>query len=105
MNLETRHELEAIAARHGFTLAALQSKGRFRKQCVARQECYEFLWMKRGWSTPQIGRLFNRDHSTIVWFLDNQGTLERKRARCRKRQSEYAKIDPWSRPMGARRVA
>lgn len=98
MNEETRRGLNAIARKHGVDLEALRGKGKFRILCDARRECYTYLWHERGWSTPQIGGYFNRDHTTICWWLDNQGTLEAKRERCRRR-AQTEKL------LGARRVA
>lgn len=103
MNADTRKELESIARRHDTRLVELFSKLTFRKLCEARRECYRFLHRERGWSTTQIGRLFNRDHSTIVWALDNRGTVEAKKAR---RKERYRRIKAaGERPLGARRAA
>jgi chromosomal replication initiation ATPase DnaA len=98
MNEETRQHLTAIARKHGVTLEALRAKGKFKVLCDARRECYTYLHQERGWSTPQIGGFFNRDHTTVCWWLDNQGSLERKRERAR-RAKQTEKL------LGARRVA
>lgn len=80
--VDFRTALEEIAERHGFTLEILQGKGRFAKQVAARVECYRLL-VGRGWSTPRIGRFFNRDHSTVVWALSpasrHEAVAERER--------------------------
>lgn len=71
---------KAIAEKHGFTLEQLQSNGKFARQVAARWECYRKL-RDMGWTTPQIGRLFNRDHSTVVWALkpDEERAEENRR--------------------------
>jgi len=98
MNDDTRKALEAIAAKHGLTLDSIRGKGKFRAQVTARVECYKYLWNERAWSTPQIGKLFNRHHTTVVFAIDNKGTSDAKRARLR----EAHRRDPWSKPLGAR---
>lgn len=77
-----RNALDEIAARHGFTFAALRIHNRTKGRFEARLECYEYL-AAEGWSTPQIGDLFNRDHSTVCYALDRQGQRERKMERMR----------------------
>lgn len=69
--------LEEIAQSHGQTLASIRGKGRFRAQVAAREECYFFL-RARGWSLPQIGRFFNRDHTAVMYVLDPERNAERK---------------------------
>jgi len=76
--------IDAICAAHGVTLAQLQGVGRIRTLCDARGECYVFL-RDRGWSTPKIGELFSRDHSTIMAALQSGATREKRLARQRDR--------------------
>lgn len=56
-----------VAGRHGLTFANLIARGRCRKVVRARQEA---MWALRHqpklYSYPAIGRLFKRDHSTII---------------------------------------
>lgn len=64
-----RHDLEALAHLHGFTLERLQRRdGRFAPMIEARRACFAYL-REQGWSYPQIGALFNRDHTTILYAL------------------------------------
>jgi chromosomal replication initiation ATPase DnaA len=65
VNLETRAELEAICGTHGLTLADVKTKKRFKAFVAARRECYAHL-LAKGWSTVQVGRWFERDHSSVV---------------------------------------
>lgn len=98
---ETRAALEAIAAEHGLTLDQLISPNKFRRYVAARRECYRYLHEVRGWSTPQIGKLFRRNHSTIVVALDSHGRAEERRAAKR----EYARVRAaGEKPLGARRA-
>jgi hypothetical protein len=95
---EARRGLEAIARKHGFTLKKLTEPGKFKSLCAARKECYRYLWDERGWSTTQIARLFNRDHTTVVWFLNNKG---QRAARLERGRQRYALI----KAAGERRTA
>jgi chromosomal replication initiation ATPase DnaA len=40
-----------------------------------RYECIKFF-RERGHSTPEIGRILNRDHSTIVHALQKMAKME-----------------------------
>lgn len=80
LSTRQRRDLGAIAASHGLYLERLQTKSRTRRFCDARADCYRYL-RKEGWSTPQIGALFNRDHTTVVWALDETGRRNEKLAR------------------------
>lgn len=72
-----RAGLEAIASQHGVSLRYLL-QGRCRAYAKARADCYRYL-KGEGWSYPQIGGLFGRDHTTIHYWL-NEATRERCRA-------------------------
>ena len=85
MCTETRQRMEAIARQYGSSYAALCKPGRQQWAVDARLECYRYLWCERGWSTPEIGAAFNRDHTTGVYALDNKDSGLKKRksmARC-----------------------
>ena len=90
-----RKDLELIASLYGLTLEKLQGKGRFARHVRARRDCYAYL-REQGWSLPQIGGLFGRDHTTIMYALYPQVRAERKRENSRR---SAAKL------LGARRVA
>jgi chromosomal replication initiation ATPase DnaA len=84
--------LDEIAKRRGFTLEQLQGKGRFARHVDARRVCFQYL-NAQGWSTPEIGALFNRDHTTISYALAPEQKREKVKERYRSR---------WT--MGARRA-
>lgn len=69
--------LDAIAQRYNSTVEQLRGKKcKFAALREARRECY--LWLRsQGWSCPQIGWLFDRDHSSIMHQID-PGYRERK---------------------------
>lgn len=90
-----REALHAIADRHGLPFEELQGKQRFKPHVEARRECYRYL-QAEGWSTPEIGGLFNRDHTTVVIALLDSAE---RRAIARQRTRHYAH------KLGARRVA
>ena len=58
-----------VSAATGVGITSLQSKSRMRDIVRAR---WAAMWLLRaqGLSTPHIGRLFNRDHSTVMHALD-----------------------------------
>jgi chromosomal replication initiation ATPase DnaA len=60
-----------IAAQYGLTLAHL--KGRSRKYCEPRWHAMRALYATGEYSTSEIGRLFHRDHTTVLHAL---GTLK-----------------------------
>lgn len=60
--------INQIAYTHGYTAEHILSHSKQRKLVVARRECIAMLRAK-GLSTPQIGKIMNRDHSTIVHAL------------------------------------
>ena len=77
-------ELELIAQKHSVPLAALREKGRSKLLVAARKDCYRYLRDQREWSLPQIGKYFNRDHSTIIHSLrsdEDREALNADRAR------------------------
>lgn len=57
--------IEAIAQEHGFTAEDILGKSRFRILVRVRRKCVVML-REKGYSTTEIGRIMNRDHSTIV---------------------------------------
>lgn len=90
-----RAELERLCAVQGITLEDAQSKLKFKMHHAARKDCYAYL-KAEGWSYPEIGGLFSRDHTTILYSMI---TDEERRALKRKRANAYYHR------MGARRVA
>jgi chromosomal replication initiation ATPase DnaA len=61
-------EIEAIAKEHRFTLQDIIGKRKFQPLVKVRRKCVVMLRAK-GYSTTEIGRIMNRDHSTIVTSL------------------------------------
>ena len=60
--------IEMIAREHGVTMAELMGVSRRQKYCIARREIWRVL-RDQGISLPRIGRMFNRDHTTILHGL------------------------------------
>lgn len=63
-----KRDLETIAHLHGMTFEDTLRKEKFRVHVLARRDCYAYL-REQGWSYPEIGALFGRDHSTVMWAL------------------------------------
>lgn len=61
-------EIGEIAYKYGFTVEDMLGTRRFKKMVAVRRECIAMLRAK-GYSTTEIGRIMNRDHSTIVTSL------------------------------------
>ena len=60
--------IRTIAVRHGCTAQEILGPCKLRHLVEARWECIA-LFRKRGMSTSEIGRLMNRDHTTIIHAL------------------------------------
>jgi chromosomal replication initiation ATPase DnaA len=61
-------EMEAIAKVYGYTAEDIIGKNRMKKLVAVRRKCAVML-REKGYSTTEIGRIMNRDHSTIVHSL------------------------------------
>ena len=72
VRLEPLAILEQVAVKHGLTVEDLKSKARARRYIDARRESMTRLRNELGLSTPEIGRLHNRDHSTVLATLGKQ---------------------------------
>ena len=67
-----------IAQRHGCTIEELRGPNRARRLVNARREVAIELHDKHQLSTPVIGRLLHRDHTTVLNYL---GVLSPRRPR------------------------
>lgn len=56
----------AVADEHGVEPREIMSGSRRKAPSRARQDCWARL-RREGLSYPQIGRMFGRDHSTVVY--------------------------------------
>lgn len=61
-------EIESIAKAHCFTLEDILGPRKFRPLVAVRRKCAVML-REKGHTTTEIGRIMNRDHSTIVHAL------------------------------------
>lgn len=63
---ERRHMIIAqVCDRHGVAVEEVMGRSRFKRVCTARKEAYAMLREER-LSYPAIGRMFGRDHTTVV---------------------------------------
>jgi chromosomal replication initiation ATPase DnaA len=70
----TRVIVESVAARHGVSVADIFSPCRLRPIVDARHEAIaEVCEARPHWSYPTVGRLFGRDHTTIMSALERLG--------------------------------
>jgi len=65
-NLEA---VDAIAKQYGYTAADMLGKSRLKRVVAVRRLCVLML-REKGYSTTEIGRVMDRDHSTIVHALN-----------------------------------
>lgn len=61
-------EIAAIAKAHCFTLEDILGKRKFKHLVEVRRKCIVML-REKGYSTTEIGRIMQRDHSTICHAL------------------------------------
>lgn len=65
-NLEA---INAIAQKYCYTVEDMLGRSRFKRVVAVRRLCILML-REKGYSTTEIGRIMNRDHSTIVHALN-----------------------------------
>ena len=61
-------DIGLIALRHGLTRFDILGRGRTRKVVRARQDCV-FMFYNKGFSLTSIGRIMDRNHTTIMFSL------------------------------------
>ena len=59
-------EARKVARAHHVTLAEMLGNSRSAGHCNARFELWAVLSGTLGWSTVTIGKLFGRDHTTVI---------------------------------------
>lgn len=70
--------IAAIARQHDVTVAEIMSDRRDRHVVHARRAAMTAIYRQFPDSLPQIGRLFRRDHSTVMHNLRAAGSLGRR---------------------------
>jgi chromosomal replication initiation ATPase DnaA len=63
------NDIEHLAEGYGYTVADILGPKRHRHLVFVRNLCV-FMLRNKGYSTTEIGRIMNRDHSTIVHALN-----------------------------------
>lgn len=61
-------QIETIAKVYGYTAADILGKRKLKALVAVRRQCVVML-REKGYSTTEIGRIMNRDHSTICHAL------------------------------------
>jgi chromosomal replication initiation ATPase DnaA len=77
----TEQVFDDVAKKYRTTREHLRGRSRLAKICTARHELIVRLYFERNLSTPQIGSLLNRNHTTILHYLHREEWLKRKRDR------------------------
>lgn len=60
-------EIERIANKHGVTIEEIHGERRIRRVAHARQEIYFELYTHFELSFPRVGKIMNKDHSTVLF--------------------------------------
>lgn len=73
--------IERCAHRYGVSVADILGRGRMRALVTARHEAIQIVSrVFPRFSTPHLGRLFNRDHTSILYALGRTTRGARKEA-------------------------
>lgn len=72
-----RFLLAVAALKYGVSIADILSVSRSRTIIPARQEAMALIFQHTQRSAAEVGRLLNRDHSTVLYALDKQGVTDR----------------------------
>jgi chromosomal replication initiation ATPase DnaA len=67
----THADINAIAQEHGYTVEDILGPSRLKRLVAVRRLCI-LMFRDRGHSTPEIGRLMNRCHTTICHALNKE---------------------------------
>jgi hypothetical protein len=69
MTTKQKTIISTVCKVFGVTYEDLQTKSKKQYNVFARAACYTFLYDERKGRirTAEIGKLFNRDHSTVLW--------------------------------------
>jgi chromosomal replication initiation ATPase DnaA len=70
----TMSDIGLIALKHGLQREDLLGRNRKEKATRARQEAY-YKFRYKGWSYRKIGKLFGRDHKTVVSGFEKHKTI------------------------------
>ena len=62
-------DIAHLAEGYGYTVEDMLGRLRFKRVVAVRRLCILML-REKGYSTTEIGRIMNRDHSTIVHALN-----------------------------------
>ena len=62
---------EVVSKQYGITIKALQSKSRLQKTTLPRQMAMYLTRKHTELSLSDIGLLYNRDHSTVLYAIDS----------------------------------
>jgi len=104
-------DIKEVARWHGIPVYRLMSADRHREVVAARNAAYWLVWFKYGYSLPKIGRLFGRNHSTVLFGIGaHQGKINGPRCwheayTRKKRNNARAAIRSWRRRRDAQRAA
>jgi chromosomal replication initiation ATPase DnaA len=69
---------QAVSLAHGITVADLRGPSRLKPVSEARQEFMALAMGEGRFSSPQVGRWLNRDHSTVLHGVKRHWAREEK---------------------------
>jgi len=68
-------DIGLIALKHNLTRHDLLGRSRYPHISQARHEAF-YYFRRKGWSYPQIGKLFGRDHSTVIHGVEKHQRIK-----------------------------
>lgn len=72
MNTHAKRILEIVAETSGFPVEEITGKRRTAALVKARHQAMRQIRAETNLSTSEIGRLFNRDHSTVIYACNHK---------------------------------
>ena len=67
--------IEEVADKYELTPDDLKGRSRNKEVLIARREAAVRIHRETNLSTTQVGRIFNRDHTTIIYYLKKESEL------------------------------
>lgn len=89
-----RHIIANVARAYGFTYQDMVGRCKTYQRVVARQHCY-FALVNLGLSYSAVGRLMDRDHSTVMHGVEQHDyRMKRAEGRAKEQSSASATLGP-----------
>lgn len=67
--------IREIALEYGVSVVCILGRDRTRRVSAARRCAYATIRSRKGISYPAIGRIFGRDHTTVIYGVRKHGSV------------------------------